>query len=221
MATKVDRPGAQQWVPAERNHDDLALALQGCRGCELWSDATQAVMGEGRDGADLALVGEQPGDNEDQQGRPFVGPAGRLLADALAQAGIDPQRTYRTNAVKHFRHEGVRGGRRIHKNPGQAHITACSPWLAAEMDVVRPVGVVLLGATAGKALLGTSFRVGEMRGRLTDWPAELPGHHRVEHVPDWVLPTAHPSSVLRSQQRDEDMAALVADLQVAAAALAE
>jgi len=214
----VERPGAQEWVPAGASEDQLREAARSCRGCELWQDATQVVMGEGPSRAPLVLVGEQPGDQEDQQGRPFIGPAGRLLAQALGEAGIDPSSVYRTNAVKHFRHDGTRGKQRLHKNPARAHVVACAPWLAAELDLVRPTGLVVLGATAGKALLGTAFKVGEARGRLMDWP-DLPGPDRPHHAPDWVLATTHPSAVLRSQDREADHAAMVADLTIAAAAL--
>jgi len=172
-------------------------------------------MGDGRVSADLVLVGEQPGDQEDRLGAPFVGPAGRLLDQVLAEAGIDPDRTYTTNAVKHFRFSGTRGKQRIHKSPSRAHVAACGPWLLAELSLVRPRGVVLLGATAGKAVHGSAFRVGAARGDLQPWPDALP----LGRPPAWTLATAHPSSVLRSRDRERDRDALVADLRVAAAAL--
>jgi len=211
------RPGAQEWVPDEPTEASLRTAVQRCRGCELHADATQAVMGEGPEGADLMLVGEQPGDREDREGHPFVGPAGRLLDRALDEAGIDPAAVYRTNVVKHFRFSGTRGKQRIHKSPSRVHVAACGPWLLAELDVVRPTGVVLLGATAGQAVLGPSFRVGAERGRVLAWPDD-PGVGEAAHPPDWVLATAHPSSVLRSRRRDEDLELLVADLRTAAEA---
>jgi DNA polymerase len=158
------------------------------------------------------LVGEQPGDKEDVAGEPFVGPAGRLLDQALAEAGIDPGQVFRTNAVKHFRFSGTRGKQRIHKGPSRVHVAACQPWLLAELDVVRPRGVVLLGATAGQAFYGASFRVGATRGQVLAWPEEVV----VPRPPEWVVPTVHPSSILRSRQRSEDLGAFVADLRVAA-----
>jgi uracil-DNA glycosylase family protein len=214
MATGPERPGAHRWVPESRDLGALREAAQECRGCELYRDVTQVVMGAGAPDAELVLVGEQPGDQEDRQGEPFVGPAGRLLDRALDEAGIDPASVYRTNVVKHFRFSGTRGKQRIHKSPSRVHVAACEPWLLAELDAVRPTGVVLLGATAGKALYGASFRVGELRGRLIDWPEpQQPDPPRAR--PDWVLPTTHPSAVLRSRSRDEDYAGLVADLVVA------
>jgi uracil-DNA glycosylase family protein len=216
---RPERPGAESWVPADPTLDALAEAVQGCRGCELYRDATQAVMGEGPAHAQVVLLGEQPGDREDVEGKPFVGPAGKLLVEALGDAGIQPAEVYRTNAVKHFRWSGTRGKQRIHKNPGQVHIAACGPWMVAELDLVKPEGLVLLGATAGKAVYGASFRVGEARGRLADFPAELPGHQRPTHAPSWVLATTHPAAVLRSRERDADYEQLVADLRVAAEAL--
>jgi DNA polymerase len=184
-------------------------------------------MGEGPPDAPLMVLGEQPGDKEDLAGEPFVGPAGRLLDRALEEAGVPPASVFRTNVVKHFRFSGTRGKQRIHKSPSRVHVAACGPWLVAELAVVRPEGVVVLGGTAGKALFGSSFRVGEMRGRLVDWP-EVAGTEpsptstptsTPAWTPSWVLPTTHPSAVLRSRNRDEDLAALVADLRVAAEAL--
>ena len=160
------------------------------------------------------VVGEQPGDREDRAGEPFVGPAGKLLDRALADAGIAPEKVFRTNAVKHFRFSGTRGKQRIHKSPSQTHVAACGPGLVAELSLVRPTGVVLLGSTAGKAVYGPSFRVGTARGRLQDWPEQESGHR-----PSWALESEHPSSELRSRHRDHDMADLVADLRVAASAL--
>jgi len=204
-------------VPEKPTLTSLHEAVQGCRGCDLYQHATQAVMGSGDVDAAVMLLGEQPGDKEDIAGEPFVGPAGKLLDRALADAGIPPEHTYVTNAVKHFRFEGRRGKQRIHKSPSRGQVIACEPWLSAELDVVRPRGVVILGGTAGKAVYGSSFKVGEQRGRLLDWPIDTYAVHR---EPEWVLATVHPSAVLRSQERDEMYAALVADLAVAAKALA-
>jgi len=222
MATTQKPPGAARWVPDRVSLPTLREAAQECRGCELYEDATQAVMGEGPAEAQLMLVGEQPGDQEDVAGEPFVGPAGKLLDRALGEAGIDPASVFRTNAVKHFRFSGTRGKQRIHKSPSRMHVTACGPWLVAEMSLVKPRGVVLLGGTAGKAIYGSSFKVGESRGRMQEWPAdtfEQPDAAEAGWRPDWVLPTTHPSAVLRSRDREEDMSAFVADLQVAARTL--
>lgn len=210
-----DSPGAQQWVPADPTLERLRGAVGECRGCELYAGATQAVMGDGPAKAPLVVVGEQPGDQEDLAGEPFVGPAGKLLDQALTAAGIEPASVFRTNAVKHFRFSGTRGKQRIHKGPGRVHVVACQPWLLAELDVVRPRGVVLLGSTAGQSVYGPAFRVGEARGQRLRWPASLD----VGGPPEWVVPTVHPSSVLRSRRRSEDLAALVADLTVAAGLL--
>jgi DNA polymerase len=209
-------PGAQAWVPDRPTLRRLDEAVQGCRGCDLYRDATQAVPGSGDADASVLLLGEQPGDREDVEGEPFVGPAGRVLDRALADAGIDPEDAFVTNAVKHFRFER-RGKQRIHKSPSRGQVIACRPWLEAELDVVGPRGVIVLGGTAGKALYGSSFKVGERRGRLLDWPAELAG---VRDQPEWVLATLHPSAVLRSRDRDELYDGLVADLRLAAKALA-
>jgi uracil-DNA glycosylase len=210
-----ERPGAAAWVPDRLSLRAMTEAAQECRGCELYQDATQAVMGQGPLSAPLMVVGEQPGDHEDREGEPFVGPAGRMLDRALAEAGLAPESVFRTNAVKHFRFSGTRGKQRIHKSPSRVHVAACEPWLLAELELVRPRGVVLLGATAGQAVFGAAFRVGAYRGALHDWP-DRPAPR---HAPAWVLPTVHPSAILRSRSREEDLAALVADLRVAAEAL--
>jgi DNA polymerase len=215
MPGAKDFPGAQDWVPDEPTLPALHDAVQGCRGCDLYRDAAQAVMGSGSADAALMLLGEQPGDREDLAGEPFVGPAGKLLDRALAEAGIEPDDTYVTNAVKHFRFSGRRGKQRIHQSPSRGQVLACRPWLAAELEVVRPRGVVILGGTAGKAVYGPAFKVGERRGRLLEWPTD--GH--VVPVPPWVLATLHPSAVLRSRERDEMYAGFVTDLLVAAEAL--
>jgi uracil-DNA glycosylase len=177
------------------------------------------VPGSGATDADLVLLGEQPGDQEDRAGEAFVGPAGRLLDRALADAGIDPGRTFRTNAVHHFRWSGTRGKQRIHQSPSTWQVAACGPWMVAELDLVRPSGLVVLGATAGRAVFGASFRVGETRGTRQEFPDLLPGGGAPDHRPAWVLPTVHPSAVLRSRDRDADYDAFVADLGVAAGLL--
>ncbi|MEU3518720.1 UdgX family uracil-DNA binding protein [Streptomyces sp. NPDC006654] len=190
----------------------LRRAAAHCRGCPLHRDATQTVFGRGTPHARLMLVGEQPGDQEDRQGEPFVGPAGKLLDRALADAGLDPADAYVTNAVKHFKF--TRSGprkRRIHRAPTLREMSACAPWLAAELAVVAPELIVVLGATAGKALLGSSFRVGEVRGTVLE--REIHGR------PERLLPTVHPSSVLRSDDRAGAYRGLVADLEVAARTL--
>jgi DNA polymerase len=195
-------------VPASADVGALAQAVHDCRGCELWGPATQAVFSSGPDDAAVALVGEQPGDREDREGEPFVGPAGRVLADALDAAGLDAEHVYLTNAVKHFRFT-ERGKRRLHKTPDVAHIRACVPWLEAELSAVRPRVVVALGATAARAVLGREVRIGAERGQLLDGAAH-----------DVVI-TTHPSALLRLRDRaefGEKFEALVADLRVAAEA---
>lgn len=211
---RIDRPGAQEWVPAEHEVDALRSAAPDCRGCELWEPATQVVFSAGNPSGRLMLVGEQPGDVEDQRGIPFVGPAGRVLQSALESAGIDRSDAYVTNAVKHFRFQ-LRGQRRIHQTPEMAHITACKPWLTAELDAVRPELVVVLGSTAAKALLGKDFRVTQRRGELIEEPS-------LDGAALRFLPTVHPSSILRAppEERDTAMEAFVADLRVAAGLLA-
>ena len=212
-AQRPERPGAQQWVPPGADVEALRAAAPACRGCELWEPATQVVFSAGNPHARVALVGEQPGDVEDQRGIPFVGPAGRLLQKALDEAGVARDDVYVTNAVKHFRFT-PKGNRRIHATPELAHITACKPWLAAELQVVDPRLVVVLGATAAKALLGPAFRVTQHRGELIE--------RETTRGPRTFVPTVHPSSVLRApdDQRDAAYAALVADLQVVPKVLA-
>ncbi len=211
----VPRPGAQEWVPPDADVPALREAAPGCRGCELWADATQVVFSAGGPGARLLLVGEQPGDQEDRTGQPFVGPAGRVLDDALGAAGIDRGDAYVTNAVKHFRFE-ERGKRRLHKKPGVPHIDACRPWLAAELAAVRPAVVVCLGATAARSVLGVDVGVEAVRGRVLDEVVDAGGR------PARVLVTAHPSAVLRLRGQegwDEAFGRLVADLRTAADAV--
>ncbi len=189
-------------VPDRPSLTNLRESIGGCQACELYEHATQPVIGEGRAGARLMLVGEQPGDREDQEGHPFVGPAGRVLDDALERAGIDRRDAYVTNVVKHFRFT-QRGKRRIHQTPERIHVAACRPWLDAELDVVRPQALVLLGATAAQAILGAHIRIGKDRGV----PQE-------SALADYVTLTAHPSSILRAHEkaRAEAMDQLVDDL---------
>jgi uracil-DNA glycosylase len=217
---KSDGPiGAQAFIPAEASSlDELKAAAAGCEGCELFENATQTVFGRGAPHARVVFVGEQPGDVEDQKGLPFVGPAGRLLREAVDEAGLDPADVYITNAVKHFRFE-LRGKRRIHQNPGPAHITACRPWLVAEFALLKPELVVVLGATAAKALLGPAFRVTRSRGQLMPWPAaaQRPEDFPVAEIQ--ALATIHPSAVLRADDRDAAFRGLVEDLRVAASAV--
>ena len=219
MATPQVPPGAQEFVPAAAHSlAELKAAAPGCRGCELYADATQVVFGRGAEHARLVLVGEQPGDIEDQRGLPFVGPAGRLLRDAVGDAGIDPSIIYLTNTVKHFRFE-PRGPRRIHQTPGPAHITACRPWLVAEFSLLKPDLVVALGATAAKALFGPSFRVTRSRGELLPWPASAQRPQDFPVAESRALATIHPSAVLRADDRDAAYRGLVDDLKVAAKVL--
>ena len=190
-----------------RSVEQLKEAALSCRGCELWANATQTVFGEGRESSKLMLVGEQPGDQEDLQGKPFVGPAGRLLEKGLEEAGIDRRRVYVTNAVKHFRWTR-RGKRRLHEKPNAGQVRACRPWLEAEIEVVKPQVIVLLGATAAQSVMGPAFRVSKQRGEVLSSPFGVP-----------VLATVHPSSILRAtdeESRDAALAAFIADLKVAA-----
>ncbi|WP_428985492.1 UdgX family uracil-DNA binding protein [Streptomyces globosus] len=200
----------------------MGRAAAGCRGCPLHAAATQTVFGEGPERARVVLVGEQPRDREDRAGEPFVGPAGGLLRRALEEAGLDASEVCLTNAVKHFKFTVPEGGkRRIHKSPDLREMTACRPWLTAEPAAVRPRLVVALGATAGRALLGGPFRVGDHRGVLQPFPSPGGrGDGGAPALPDArFLATVHPSSVLRARDRDAAYRGLVADLRVAAAAL--
>ncbi|WP_374022508.1 UdgX family uracil-DNA binding protein [Mycobacterium sp. HNNTM2301] len=215
--TATKAPGAAHYLPVERGLDSLRSAAQCCRGCPLFADATQTVFGRGHPGAPIMLVGEQPGDQEDRAGEPFVGPAGRLLARALEDAGIDPAVTYETNAVKHFKFTRKGGKRRIHQKPGRTEVVACRPWLIAEIEAVRPQVVVCLGATAAQSLLGADFRVSAQRGRELRLPASVVD---VEPEPT-VVATVHPSAVLRdrSDGREEAYRLFVDDLRSAASNL--
>ena len=201
---------ASEFLPERLSLSALREAAAGCRGCELYKDATQTVFGEGRRRARLVLVGETPGDQEDRQGKPFVGPAGRELDRGLERAGITRVDAYLTNAVKHFRFQ-ERGKRRIHQKPAARHVKACRPWLDAELRVLHPEALIVMGATAAQALLGPSFRVTQERGRLLDCD-----------LAPIVVATIHPSAILR--ERDDEARhlqreAFAADLLVAADAL--
>jgi uracil-DNA glycosylase family protein len=212
MATseRPDRPGAEQWVPPDADVDAIRAAAPGCRGCELWAPATQVVVSSGNATARVMLVGEQPGDAEDREGAPFVGPAGKLLVRAVEEAGLDRREIYLTNAVKHFRFT-PRGKRRIHQTPDLAHITACRPWVEAELQAVDPEVVVPLGATAVRSVMGPGIKVTQQRGQVVVREAPDGGERR-------FVPTVHPSSVLRVPGDDRRAAyeALVADLRVVA-----
>ena len=206
MPEKATRSAAD-FLPGRRTLASLRKAAQGCRGCDLYKDATQTVFGEGSAKAVAMFVGEQPGDREDREGHPFVGPAGKLLHDAMEAAGIAADDVYITNAVKHFKYV-VRGKRRIHAKPKVTEIRACTPWLVNEIAVVKPRLVVALGATAAGALLGAAFRVTERRGEVVERPSGPP-----------VVATVHPSSILRARDDDArhaEMAAFIDDLTVVA-----
>ena len=210
MANRTDDlrgRSALDFFPDRIDYKSLKTASKGCMGCDLYKNATQTVFGEGLVGSELLFVGEQPGDEEDLAGHPFVGPAGRLFDKALAEAGIDREKTYVTNVVKHFKWK-PRGKRRIHEKPRASEVRACEPWLAAELKVVHPRILVCLGATAAQALLGKEFRVTQMRGRWLE-----SGHAPL------TLATVHPSSILRApdpQAREEQYAEFVSDLKVVA-----
>jgi uracil-DNA glycosylase family protein len=209
MARAADTGTAARYLPERLSLSSLRESAAGCQACPLWRTGTQTVFGEGARHSDVMFVGEQPGDREDRAGRPFVGPAGRLLDEALVEAGIDRTHAYVTNVVKHFKWQ-ARGKRRIHAKPAWSEIAACRPWLDAELAVVKPDVLVCLGATAAQALLGRSFRVTKQRGRAVD--SEL--------APN-VLATIHPSAILRAadQDRERERAAFVDDLKVVASLL--
>jgi uracil-DNA glycosylase len=203
---------AAVFLPDTLSLQSLRRAAARCTACPLHVTGTQTVFGEGPAGARVLFVGEQPGDKEDQEGRPFVGPAGRLFDELLEEAGIDRGAAYVTNAVKHFKWQ-PRGKRRIHQKPNAAELAACRPWLEAELDVVKPDALVCLGATAAQSLLGRSFRVTRDRGRLLD-----------SHLAPITVATVHPSSILRApddEARRRERALFVDDLRVVAVALAK
>jgi DNA polymerase len=203
----TDQGSAAALIPEKPTLPKLKEAAAGCRACHLWELGTQTVFGEGLKSAELVLVGEQPGDQEDLAGKPFVGPAGRLLDQALEQAGIDRKLAYVTNVVKHFKWQ-PRGKRRIHQKPNAAEIAACRPWLDAELSVLKPKALVCLGATAAQALLGRQFRVSKDRG--------VPVESDLAPV---VMATVHPSSILRSDNREQELELFVEDLRRVAEAL--
>jgi uracil-DNA glycosylase len=209
--TQAEPNDATPFLPERRSLKALREAAAGCRGCHLWRPATQTVFGEGKKSSRLMLVGEQPGDREDRMGKPFVGPASRELDRGLEAADIDRRDAYLTNVVKHFKFE-ERGRRRIHQTPKRFEIDACMPWLDAELEVVQPEALVLLGATAAKAVLGSSFRVTQHRGELLD-----------SDLAPIVTATVHPSSILRQpdeESRVREREAFAEDLKVVASALA-
>jgi uracil-DNA glycosylase len=203
----TDQGSAEALIPPRPTLPKLKEAAAGCRACPLWELGTQTVFGEGLKSAELVLVGEQPGDQEDLAGKPFVGPAGRLLDKALEEAGIDRKLAYVTNVVKHFKWQ-PRGKRRIHQKPNAAEIAACRPWLDAELSVLKPKALVCLGATAAQALLGRQFRVSKDRG--------IPVESDLAPV---VMATVHPSSILRSENREQELELFVEDLRRVAEAL--
>jgi uracil-DNA glycosylase len=196
---------AADFIPERPTLPKLRKAAADCRGCHLWQGPIQTVFGEGPADARLMIVGEVPGDREDREGHPFVGPAGRELDRGLEAAGIARAEVYLTNAVKHFRFER-QGNRRLHKTPGVTHIRACRPWLDKELSAVRPAALATLGAVAGRALLGPDFRISRARGEVLEWEGRK------------LVPTVHPSAILRGppEARDEALDALVADLRVVA-----
>jgi len=231
MTRTEPAPGAQEFIPPTADDlDALRAAAASCHGCDLHEDATQTVFGQGNPHARVVFVGEQPGDLEDREGQPFVGPAGNLLRRAVDDAGLDTDDIYVTNVVKHFRFE-QRGKRRLHQSPDRVHIVACRPWLVAELAQLRPEMLVVLGATAGKALLGPSFRVTRSRGVLLPWPEVAQRPQDFSEVPTdttgrlgtvepaQLLATIHPSAALRATDRKGAYQGLVDDLTVAARAL--
>jgi uracil-DNA glycosylase family protein len=203
--------GAEEFVPERPTLPKLRDAAEGCRGCELWRGATHVVFGEGKRSAKLMLVGEMAGDQEDRQGKPFVGPAGRELDRALEEAGIARGDAYVTNVVKHFKFS-ERGKRRIHQTPRKGEVDACMPWLDTEIKLIKPAAIVTLGATAAKALLGSAFRLTQHRGELVE-----------SELAPIVAATIHPSAIVRQRDdeaRHAEREALVADLRMVAEAMA-
>jgi uracil-DNA glycosylase len=193
--TPVATGSAADFIPPRPTLAKLREASRGCRGCHLWVNATQTVFGEGSPSAEVMLVGEQPGDQEDRQGHPFVGPSGKLLDAALERAGIDRSRVYVTNSVKHFKFVVIERGRRLHKKPNAAEVRACHPWLQEEIRLLKPRVIVALGATAAQALLGKQFRVTEQRGKPVS-----------SELAEAVIATVHPSAVLRAREPDREQA---------------
>jgi uracil-DNA glycosylase family protein len=206
----VQKESAAPWIPAIHSLKKLRAAAPDCRGCDLYRHATQVVFGEGPEDAKVVMVGEQPGDEEDRMGHPFVGPSGRLLSKAMHETGLDREKIYVTNAVKHFKFV-ERGKRRIHAKPSAREISACRPWLEAELMAIKPALVVCLGATAAQSLMGRTFRITVERGRFFahNWGKE-------------IVATVHPSAVLRTPDRfDEEYRLFIQDLRVIAARVHE
>jgi DNA polymerase len=211
VSTKEARGDATPFLPERKSLKSLREAAAHCRGCHLYARATQTVFSDGPKRARVMMVGEMPGDREDRVGKVFVGPAGRELDKALEAVGIDRADVYITNVVKHFKFE-ERGKRRIHQKPGKREVDACMPWLRAELDVVKPTALLLLGATAGKALLGESFKLTQSRGRALD-----------SDLAELVVATIHPSAILRARDdasRQAQRASFTADLRAVADGLA-
>ena len=203
MVKDKSENSAQDFFPKRKSLTAFREAAADCKACDLWERGTQTVFGEGARGAEVVFVGEQPGNEEDLSGHPFVGPAGRLLDDALAEAGIDRTHTYVTNVVKHFKWE-PRGKRRIHKKPNAGEISACRPWLEAEINLVKPKVIVCLGATAAQALLGRQFKVTKQRGQFIE-----------STFAPYIMATVHPSSILRApddETRHTEKRAFIDDL---------
>jgi DNA polymerase len=212
----MEEPGAASFVPDGADLDQLRAAAHGCQGCHLYRDATQTVFSRGSSRARVLMVGEQPGDVEDQRGEPFVGPAGVLLRRAVSEVGLAPADLYITNAVKHFKFRRGNGTRRIHQTPDRTEIVACRPWLLAEFAQLAPAVVVALGATAGQALLGPSFRVTRSRGVPMPWPesAYRPEDFAQPGGAARIVATLHPSAILRADNRETAYQGFIADLQV-------
>jgi uracil-DNA glycosylase family protein len=202
---------AEDFLPERKTLASLREAAAGCRGCSLYRNATQTVFGDGPATAEVIMVGEQPGDQEDRQGRPFVGPAGKLLDRALGDAGIDRRKVFITNVVKHFKFER-RGKRRIHRRPAAEEVRACAPWFRSELEVVKPKALVALGATAAQDLFGRSFRVTRERGKPLD-----------SDLAPLVMATIHPSAILRADDadREEEYDRFVGDLRALARGMGE
>src|SRR5437763_5333763 len=203
MSKENSQGSAEEFFPERKSLKAFRDAAADCQACDLWKHGTQTVFGEGARSAEVLLVGEQPGNEEDLAGQPFVGPAGRLLDDALLEAGIDRAKTYVTNVVKHFKWE-PRGKRRIHKKPNAREVAACRPWLEAEISLLKPKVIVCLGATAAQALLGSQFRVTKQRGQFIE-----------STLAPYIMATVHPSSILRApddETRHEEKRKFIADL---------
>jgi DNA polymerase len=212
MGKDTSDTSAADFFPARKNLKAFRDAAADCKACDLWERGTQTVFGEGARRAEVILVGEQPGNEEDLAGKPFVGPAGRLLDDALVAAGIDRSQTYVTNVVKHFKWE-QRGKRRIHKKPNAHEIKACRPWLEAEISLVKPKVIVCLGATAAQALLGPQFRVSKQRGQFIE-----------STLAPYIMATVHPSSILRApddETRHDEKRKFIDDLKKVAHVLSK